>query len=472
MGHFAVAKWCGVKVERFSIGFGPVIFKVTRGETEYALSLVPFGGYVKMLGQDDADPGQLTDARIARDPRSYTSKSVPQRMAIISAGVINNLVSAVLFFIIAFLMGVSYDPAIIGAVTPGGPAWKAGLRAGDHITRIDTLEDPQLWFYHLKMSVALSSGPVDIAGERREPGTDGPPKPFKTTVYPEMKSEEGALFPVIKVEPTLALRFNPERLPLTEPGTPAAEAKPPFQPNDLIRKIEGIEIPAFADLQRVLSDTRDKPVTITVERNGKLVDVRVGPTKFRTVGLQMDIGKIVAIQKGSPADGKLQEGDKITHVTLGEGETEQAVGDVIDPLQLPDLIAAKHGREIKLRIQRQPEKGDAVTEVVTLVPEDRLGLDREAGCVLGRPDVDPGDRRGLSRAAHGAEGREGQLGRPGGPQAGRHHRRAELSGPRAEGRGADQVLDDRAQLGAGLRGDAEPEAQTDPGEAEGEQQAG
>ena len=59
LGHFAVAKWCNVCVERFSIGFGPVLWRTKRGETEYALSLIPFGGYVKMLGQDDIDPSQL-----------------------------------------------------------------------------------------------------------------------------------------------------------------------------------------------------------------------------------------------------------------------------------------------------------------------------------------------------------------------------------------------------------------------------
>src|SRR5262245_30413260 len=122
LGHFALAKWCGVKVERFSIGFGPILWKVVRGETEYALSAIPFGGYVKMLGQDDADPGQLTDEKLAKDPRSYTAKSVPQRILIISAGVFNNMVSAVLFFVIAFMFGVQYQPAVIGSVTPGMPA--------------------------------------------------------------------------------------------------------------------------------------------------------------------------------------------------------------------------------------------------------------------------------------------------------------------------------------------------------------
>jgi regulator of sigma E protease len=69
LGHFAVAKWCNVNVERFSIGFGPILFGWKWGETEYALSLIPFGGYVKMLGQDDADPSQLTNEEIAQDLR-------------------------------------------------------------------------------------------------------------------------------------------------------------------------------------------------------------------------------------------------------------------------------------------------------------------------------------------------------------------------------------------------------------------
>ncbi|MFM8584457.1 MAG: site-2 protease family protein, partial [Planctomycetaceae bacterium] len=113
LGHFAVAKWCGVKVERFSIGFGPLLFKFTKGETEYALSLLPLGGYVKMLGQDDADPSQMTSDQLTHNPRSYTAKSVPQRMAIISAGVIMNMLSAVLFFVVAFGISVQYNPAVI-----------------------------------------------------------------------------------------------------------------------------------------------------------------------------------------------------------------------------------------------------------------------------------------------------------------------------------------------------------------------
>ncbi|MFN5533949.1 MAG: site-2 protease family protein, partial [Planctomyces sp.] len=105
LGHFAVAKWCNVHVERFSIGIGPIIWSHQRGETEYALSVLPLGGYVKMLGQDDMDPNQMTSSEIAENPRSYSSKTVPQRMAIISAGVLMNVATGFLFFAIGYWNG-------------------------------------------------------------------------------------------------------------------------------------------------------------------------------------------------------------------------------------------------------------------------------------------------------------------------------------------------------------------------------
>ena len=137
LGHFAVAKWCDVKVERFSIGFGPIIKSFKHGETEYALSWIPFGGYVKMLGQDDVDPSQLTSEEIALDPRSYSAKPVYQRMGIISVGVIMNIITGMLFFAFAFRLGVASTPCVVGAAIPGMPAWEAGIQPGDVITKIN-----------------------------------------------------------------------------------------------------------------------------------------------------------------------------------------------------------------------------------------------------------------------------------------------------------------------------------------------
>ena len=150
MGHFLVAKACGVKCEKFYIGFDVPIWKFPRtlgkftwGETEYGIGIVPLGGYVKMLGQHDDPREAEAEAERAKnapdgtlDPRSYTAKTVPQRMAIISAGVIMNVIFAVIFAAIAFRWGVPYEPCIVAGTIPGDPAWLAEVPLGGQILQI------------------------------------------------------------------------------------------------------------------------------------------------------------------------------------------------------------------------------------------------------------------------------------------------------------------------------------------------
>lgn len=397
LGHFAVAKWCDVRVERFSIGFGPILWKWTWGETDYALSAIPFGGYVKMLGQDDADPSQMTDAAIAKNPRSYPAKSVPQRIAIISAGVVMNMLSAIGFFIVAFMAGVQYEPAVIGSVVPGMPAWEAGLRVGDRLTRVGHRDYEDLAFIDLRQSVALSDGPVEIEGLR-----DG--KKFHVTVHP--KTEE-QLFPVIGIEqPEFSLRLadTKDKPPVSE-GLSAALATPPFQSGDEIRRIDDTEVRSYAEFQKTLSVKRDKTVVIQVRRKGAAADaslekITVGPNHFRTLGLRMDIGKITSIQHGSPAwadrtgpsedeqSKQLRVGDKMTHVIV-DGQ-ERSVGGDLDPLRLPDFFAEHAGHELVIRVKRDRKGLDPISIDVPLTPEDRPGwIEKPVGpdCPLSVPSI-------------------------------------------------------------------------------------
>jgi regulator of sigma E protease len=373
LGHFLVAKWCGVKVERFSIGFGPILCRYRRGETEYALSAIPFGGYVKMLGQDDADPSEMANERLAKDPRSYTAKTVPQRMAIISAGVINNMVSAVLFFVVAFMCGIKYQPAVIGQVTPGMPAWEAGLRLGDRITRVNNRVGRQLGFIDIRQAVALSGKDegVEIEGLR-----DG--KPFKTQVFPQV---EGQLFPTIFAEAeqglTLSERRGAELASPTVAGMSAAAANPPFEFGDQLREIDGVALSSYADLQKILAAKRDSRVEIAVKRKGSdeeapLTRIEVAPNYFRTLGLTMAIGRIKSIQRGSPAEKVLNVGDTITHVVDEDGRSLR-VGIDLDPMRLPNYFADRAGQVVKLTIKRDVTNGNPVSESVELVPEPRQG---------------------------------------------------------------------------------------------------
>src|SRR5438128_1281928 len=139
LGHFLVAKWCDVHVQTFSVGFGPALpgCSFRWGETVYKIALFPLGGYVKMVGEGAEDEESVDD------PRSFKKKSVGQRMAIISAGVIMNVILAGACFSLVYkLHGVKRLPAEVAAVEAGSPAWLKGIPSGAEIERIDNVEHP------------------------------------------------------------------------------------------------------------------------------------------------------------------------------------------------------------------------------------------------------------------------------------------------------------------------------------------
>ena len=363
LGHFAVAKWCNVYVERFSIGFGPVFLSRKWGETEYALSLIPFGGYVKMLGQDDADPSQLTNEEIAQDPRSYVAKSVLQRMAIISAGVTMNVLTAFLFFIIAFMVGFPASPSLIGDVRPGMPAWEAGIEAGDRITRINN--GKVTTFQELQLGVALSSGPLKLEGNHAN-GT-----PFEITVDPDATGSH----PQIGVVPMESLIVYK-----TLPGQATTRAAQTFEAGDTVTKVGGQPIKTSVEFHRAVAANSVNSLDITVERElkpaGKSterpatheVTMTITDNFFRTLGLTLDSGPIAAIRRGSPAEkAGLKKGDKLANLDGLD------IGTKIDPLKLPVEFAKRAGKEIDVVVTRQIVGGGQESVTVKLVPDDVPG---------------------------------------------------------------------------------------------------
>ncbi|HEX9751578.1 MAG TPA: RIP metalloprotease RseP [candidate division Zixibacteria bacterium] len=135
LGHFLVAKWAGIKVERFSLGFPPKMVGITIGETEYCISWLPLGGYVKMAGENPED-GESTG-----DPREFMSKSIGARAAVIVAGPLMNFIAAILAFSLVLMFWgrptLDTEHVLIGPVLEGSPADSIGLRNGDVILAVD-----------------------------------------------------------------------------------------------------------------------------------------------------------------------------------------------------------------------------------------------------------------------------------------------------------------------------------------------
>lgn len=164
-GHFIVAKLCGVGVEKFSLGFGPRVFGKKYGMTDYRVSAVPLGGYVKMVGDEP-------DAEIADEmrPLSFTHKPLWKRFLIVAAGPWANLILAVvIFFILNLVVGVFVLKPTIGEIKPDSPAQISGLRAGDEVAAIDeTVVDSWIQMAGL---ISDSEGRSLSVTIRREEGT-------------------------------------------------------------------------------------------------------------------------------------------------------------------------------------------------------------------------------------------------------------------------------------------------------------
>ena len=128
LGHFMVAKWVGIKVEQFAFGFGKRLCGFVVGETDYRINLIPLGGYVKMLGQEDFKPLKEGDKP---DPRAFDQKSVGARFAVISAGVIMNVILAGVLFVIVAMVGMESPAPVIASVVPGTPAYNAVVHFED-----------------------------------------------------------------------------------------------------------------------------------------------------------------------------------------------------------------------------------------------------------------------------------------------------------------------------------------------------
>lgn len=372
LGHFLVAKLCGVKCEKFFVGFDIYGLKISKkwGETEYGIGILPLGGYVKMLGQDDnpykareemerakaaqereqagdAPPGesaeQQADETPQYDPRSYLAQSVPKRMAIISAGVIMNVIFAFVVSVWAYSIGVDYEPPVVGSMVPGDPAWKVDppLQTGDEIIEVNGIKEPR-FTKDLQTQVIFADLNKGVPLLVKRQGVD---EPFTVTVYPE--TPEDAYAPMIGLRPAASTVLS-KKVP-TAPGSAAADAKPAFQGGDKIVAIDGQEVATFADMVSLMADRINKSIEVTVERPSSVegeapqrLNIVVAPNPMPRLGLVMKMGEITAVRAGSPAAAAgIKPGQRITRIVVSDSGREVPLDPVALPLELRQLAGSK-----------------------------------------------------------------------------------------------------------------------------------
>jgi len=258
MGHYLAARYFDVHIEAFSVGFGPKLFKWQRGETEFRISWLPFGGYVKMAGEQPSDTS---------DPRGFNMKPRWQRLIIVAAGPLMNVVLAVGLMIGLFMvhypkLASSTKAATIGYVKPGTPAAKAGVHEGDVIVQLEDKQDPT-WDDVMLREVVSAKRLLPLLIDR-----DG--KIIRLEVTPEAEPKTGlgsaGWAPQTEIEVGGLL-----------PGMDA-ERKGLMKGDQLV-SIDGAPIRIASKLHDVLAGGGGKPVHLVYKRDGALHDIELTPTK-------------------------------------------------------------------------------------------------------------------------------------------------------------------------------------------------
>jgi regulator of sigma E protease len=258
-GHYAVAKWLGVRVEQFAIGFGKRLVGFRRGETDYRINAIPLGGYVKMSGENPMDTR-------SDDPREFMNHSRWHRFLIAIAGPTMNILLAIVLLTTIYMVHYEYEavddePTVIGWVFKDSAAAKAGLQIGDRITRVEEIQNPT--WKQVRIKEAMSAGQdLDVVVDRNGQALEKKIKPEAEGVdrigYAGWAPKEQAII-ITDVQPDM----------------PAIKAG--LKEGDQILALDGKALPALAAMVESLEVTKDKPITLTVLRNGQQQSFTVQP---------------------------------------------------------------------------------------------------------------------------------------------------------------------------------------------------
>lgn len=280
LGHFLFARLFGVKVESFSIGFGPALFKWRgKDDTVYQIAAIPLGGYVKMYGEDSmTEPIQgNVDKSAFSDTRSFHSKPNWQKMMIAFAGPLFNIVLAVILFVAVYMVGIKEPaylskPVVVGYVEKDSFAQKAGLQNFDRIIRIDG-QEVRNW-KEFMMVVSMKSGKsVSFEIER-----GGQTQSILVSLPEDLTKDRIGISPLIEAKVGNVFEDSPA-------------AKAGVRQGDIIVGVNGIPVKSWYEFASFMQSLKqDSPVNLIIKREEKIISITITPTysqelKRYTVGI-------------------------------------------------------------------------------------------------------------------------------------------------------------------------------------------
>lgn len=265
LGHYWAAVLCDVKVDVFSVGFGPRLFGFRRGETDFRFSAILFGGYVKMTGEQ---PGEGP----SDDPRAFSNKPRWQRLLIVFSGPLMNVILAValltgLYMVRYYKPSDSYLQAVIGWVDQGSPAARAGIEKGDRVIEVDGRKNPS--WDDLKEAESFNANRAISVTVERGQGT------LKTSLTPSFDDELG-------VGSAGWREDNDVEIGSVRPGSAAEKAG--LKPGDVIVSANDVPIRSSYGLPKLVEANKGNPISLVYERDGVRTTTSVTPAQEEVNG--------------------------------------------------------------------------------------------------------------------------------------------------------------------------------------------
>ncbi len=404
-GHFIVAKLSGIKVEAFSIFMPPTLLGIRKTkagfklrfvpsfssgkgaesseeveppeETEYRIGLFPFGGYVKLLGQEDTGPVRQND-----DPRSFANKPVGIRIAVISAGVTFNVISAIIIFMTVFLLGIELPPPVVGAIRSNSPAARAGLEPGDEFTVIAG-QNKDLDFSDIQIAAALSdvNEPVPVTVRR----ADGSTKEL-TLVAEDVP---GADLREFGISAPLSL----EMANIAEPNV--LRERTGLLPGDRITAVDGTAVAEHWDFAALVEKNLSPTIAVTAERvaaDGSTERIQTElalawrAADGAEVQAEADLNHVysmvprlrVTLVGDEPIFAERTDPAPAETSTLRAGDIILALGEVACPTykEMREVTTAYEGKSLPVEVLRTDPNGVERTVTVNVKPKRPGGGDR------------------------------------------------------------------------------------------------
>ena len=406
-GHFIVAKFGGIKVEGFSIGMPPTLLGLQRtgaglrlrilplffskedeepdeggmtftfgkggkaSDTEYRLGLIPFGGYVKLLGQEDVGPVKQID-----DARSFSNKPLGIRIAVIAAGVTFNFISAAIVLMTVFLIGITFPPAVVGGVIPGSPAARAGLQAGDELIEINGSRD-NLDFSSIALAAALSgrNEAIPMTVQRRDGSTE------EMSIVPERSpGRQMAEFGIMTAQSLTLAPIKDAKVLGERTG---------LQPGDTITAVDGQTVAHHWEFAEITAKSLAPAVGVSARRTAadgtsQSIEIELPLAWSPSEGDVNETGlnhvysmvpRLRVLPDDLLSDGQVDDDDS---TRLRGGDIILAVGDVESPTyaELRTITVEYEDKPLSIKVLRADPNGVERPVTVTVTPKRPPGSDR------------------------------------------------------------------------------------------------